>query len=328
MAGELWRQVAQVGKETVYGTGVAATRKVYLEQVSLTDEREPRPHDFMTGTREQTRAYTQGPSIVGGSVQLPLSADELLEWLLITIQGGVTPSTPVGTVRLWTFKPGNTLDSMTLEYDDGAIARRALGVYGNSIQFQGSANGEQMVNLDLFGKSRAANALTGSLTDRVPTFMEGWETKIYIEAFGGTPGTTVIASTLLDWNVQIANNMGRKFTADNVNVANRAVIGKLAVTATLGFEAVGSTVAAEIANWEAATKRTVRLEFGQNDVIESTYKRFVTIDLPGAWTTPQMTDEDEGTRKYSFGLQAVYDPTTIAAMLQIRCQNARTAAWA
>ena len=29
MAGETWQQVFQVGKETVEGTGVAATRKMY-----------------------------------------------------------------------------------------------------------------------------------------------------------------------------------------------------------------------------------------------------------------------------------------------------------
>lgn len=330
MAGELWRQTAQYGVESVYGTAVAATRIGYFESVRLTDERDPRPHDFMTGTREQTRAFTQGPSMVSGQVSLPMSADELIELLLITINGSVTPTTPGGGTlsRLWTFKPGNTLNSMTLEYDDGATARRGAGIYGDTLTIEGAANDTNMVTVGLFGKSRTANALTGSLASRTPTFIEGWESKIYIAAHGTAPGSApVLAGALTKWKVDIANGLGRKFTADNVNTTNKATIGKIAVTAELEFEAVATGISTEVANWEAVTGRIVRLEFGQNVTIETTLKKFVTVDLPGYWTTPDMTGEDANTRTYKFGLQAVYDPTSVAAMLQIIAQNARTAAW-
>jgi hypothetical protein len=327
--GALWGQTAQYGVESTYGTGVAATRIAYFNSITLRDERDPRPHSFMTGTREQVRAYTQGPAMVGGEVSLPLSADEIIELLLISIKGSVTPTTPGGGTnsRLWTFIPGNTLNSMTFEYDDGVTARRALGVYGDGLTIEGSANGPNTVTVPLIAKSRAANALTGSLTARTPTFIEGWESKIYIEAFGGVPGTTVLTGALINWNVSISNGLERKFTADNTNAANKVTIGPLVVTAELEFEAVATGISTEVANWEAVTGRTVRLEFGNNVTIEAALKKFVTVDLPGYWTTPDMTGEDANTRTYKFGLQAVYDPTTVAAMLQIRAQNARTAAW-
>jgi hypothetical protein len=55
-------------------------------------------------------------------------------------------------------------------------------------------------------------------------------------------------------------------------------------------------------------------------------KKFVTVDLPGAWNAVDLGQVDEQTRVYELGLQYVYDPTN-AFGLQIRAQNARTAAW-
>src|SRR6266536_2277616 len=109
MPGETWRQQIQVGKETTPGTAVAATRILYLENTSIkfTKTREARFHRFATGTRDNVRAYTSGAVAAGGEAKLSVSGEELLEWLLLGIQGGVTPTTPAGATlaRLWTFKP-------------------------------------------------------------------------------------------------------------------------------------------------------------------------------------------------------------------------------
>ena len=75
------------------------------------------------------------------------------------------------------------------------------------------------------------------------------------------------------------------------------------------------------------TKRLVRLEFGQNEVIASSYKKFVTVDLPGAWSAVDLGGDDAGTRTYELTLETLYD-TTNAFQAQIRAQSARTAAWA
>lgn len=271
-SGELWRSTAQVGVESTYGTAVAATRIVYLNgQPVMGRTRAPRPHMFATGTRDNQRAATLGPSEVGGSVALPLSADEILEWLLVTLKGGVTPTTPTGATngRLWTFVPGSTaLDSMTLEFDDAARAHRAYGVYGNSMAIAGSANGEATATFELLGIEREQNALTGSLTSRVPTFIEGWETIVYLDAFGSTTGGIAqIPNFAASWNVQITNNLGRKYLANNRNRVSRIVTGTLGIKASLVVEAVSAQAATELANWDAVTKRLVTLEFGRNEAI-------------------------------------------------------------
>lgn len=329
MAGELWRSYFQVGKETTPGTTVAATRRMYwdVDGSNFGRERAPRPHRFATASRDNLRAFTLGPTVVSGKIKVPLSASEIVELLLMGIKSGVTPTTPGGTTpRLWTFTPGTTLEPATIEWYDGARGWDIGGCYVDKLKFSGSADGEAMVEADVFGLNMAVATPTGSLTERVPDFIEGWETKLWVDAFAGTPGTTQKTGELINWSVEISNGLERKYFANNSINAAAVVIDQIEVKANLTYEASSAEAATEFANWDAATKRLVRLDFGNNEVIETTYKKFVTIDLPGAWDAFNLSGADKKTRVYELGLQYVYD-TTNAFGLQIRAQNARTAAW-
>lgn len=324
--GNLWRSVFQIGKETTPGTTVAATRKMYFKPDSrLARERSPRPHRMATGTRDNLRAFTLGSTEVSGSLAMPLSASEIIELLLMSLNGGVTP-TGAGTPKLWTFTPGTTLDAATLEWDDAARSWEAGGCYANSLKFSGSVSDENTVEAEIFGMNMTLAALTGALTDRTPDFIEGWETKLYIDALGATPGTTQVTGTLINWDVEINNQMGRKYYAANTQDVGALTIGELEIKAKLTFEASAATAATEFANWDAATERLVRLMFGDNEVIDGSDKKFVTLDIPGAWDAFDLGGTDEGTRTYELGLSYIYDPTN-AFGLQIRAQNARATAW-
>jgi hypothetical protein len=327
MPGEIWRSQFQIAKEPSYGTDAAATRKMYFDPASrLTRERAPRPHRFATGSRDNVRAFTAGPEMASGSVSMPLSASEIVELLLMGIKGGVTPTTPNAGVSLWTFTPGTSLDSAVIEWDDGANQWQMLGAYASQLRIQGNVREATTVSADLFGKAISAAALTGALASRTPDFIEGWETKLYIDALGATPGTTNIPGELISWDITINNNMARKFFADNINSAEGVAMGQLDINATLLFEAAPAQTDTEFAAWDAQTGRLLRLEFGQNVTIASTYKKFVTVDLPGYWQAFDLGGEDEGTRAYSLQLQYAYDPTN-AYGIQVRAQNARAVAW-
>ena len=332
MAGELWRGTWELGVEVTPGTAVVSTRKGYFngDDSRLTRERAPRAHKFATGGRQNTRAFTLGPEMVSGQVSQQLSASEIIELLLMGVASGITPTQPdVGnspTVYLWTFKPGTSLAAATLRWDDGARPWRGAGMYVNKLKIAGNVREGNTVTAELFGRTLVQEALTGGLTERVPDFIEGWETKLYIAAFAGTPGTTNIAGTLINWEVELDNMLARKFHADNVNAADAIVPGEVAIKAKLLFEASPAAALTEFNNWDAATKRLVRLEFGQNEVIEDALKKFVTVDVPGAWEAVDIGGTDEGTRAYELSLQYVYD-TTNAFGLQICAQNARSAAW-
>ena len=328
MAGELWRQFFQIGKETTPGTRVAATRRMYFnpEDSKLTRERGARPHKFATASRDNVRAFTLGSTEVGGTISQALSASEIIELLLMTIAGGVTP-TDNDPVFLWVFTPGTSLDAVTLEWNDGADEWEAGGIYGNKLTIEGSVEEENKVTCELFGLNMVNGiTMTASLDERTPDFIEGWETKLYIDAFGGTPGTTAVTGTLINWSIEIDNQLERKYFANNTQDAGAIPMGEIMVSAKLTFEAAAAQSATEFTNWNAATKRLVRIEFGQNEVINGADKKFVTVDLPGAWDAFDLGGSDKGTRTYELSLQYVYDPTN-AFGVQIRCQNARSAAW-
>jgi hypothetical protein len=329
MAGELWRPRFQFGEETTAGTRVAATRIMYFSPDSrLTYEQQPRAHKFATASRDNTRAFTIGHSTVGGNLKMPLSASEIIELLLMGIKGNVSPTTPGGTTpRLWTFTPGTSLDPVTIEWDDGANVWEAGGCFANKLKFTGAANAEAMLDAEIFGLNYASSSLTGSLAEAVPDFIEGWETKLFIDAFGGTPGSTQVTGFLINWDVEIDNQMNRKYFAANTKDAGAVVIGELVVKAKLTFEASAAQADTEFTNWGAATKRLIRLDFGNNEQIEGAYNKFVTIDIPGAWELFDLGGTDAGTRVYELSLDYVYDPTN-AFGLQIRCQNARTTEYA
>jgi hypothetical protein len=331
MAGELWRQAWQIGKEVTPGTAVAATRLMYFNPDSkLKRDRGARPHKFATGSRDNPRAFTLGPEEASGEVSMPLSASELVELFLMGIKADVTPTQPDAvnspTVYLWTFTPGTSLNSATLRWDDGARPWKTAGCQVSSIKIAGSVKDETTVTASIIGRTQTQEALTAALTARTPDFIEGWETKLYIDAFGGTAGSTNVPDALINWEVEINNNQARKYWANNSNATSGIVPGELEVKAKLTVEAAVATALTEYNNWNAATKRLVRLEFGQNEIIEDLLKKFVTLDMPGAWAAVDLGGDDEGTRAYELSLQYVYD-TTNTWGFQGRLQNARSTAW-
>lgn len=332
MAGEIWRSQVEASVETAWGVAPASsTRLLYplIDGFEVTNEREGRPKRMAVGSRANVRGFTSGPDLVGGTARIDMSPEELVEWLLITLQGAVVPTTPVGgtLAKLWTFTPGGTtLDSACFRYNDGAQSFVAAGIYGNQITFEGSAAGESTATVELFGKSMVSGALTGGLAQRTPEFLEGWQSNLYIDAFSGTPGTTQVVA-LTAWNVVLGNNLTRKYYSDADKAANKIPIGVLDATAELTFEASEAATLTEYGNWNTDTPRMVRLEFlGPANGIETGQRRALTLDLPGNWMSPALSGEGEGTREYTFTLQARYS-SVAGYMCQVRAINSRATAW-
>jgi hypothetical protein len=330
MSGEIWRRVFQAAKETTYGVPVAATRKMYFEPSSnLTRDRSVNRIKASTGTRDQVVDAKARSVVAGGQVVMPLGAAEIVEVLLMGIKGGVAPTTTLGA-STWVFTPGNSLDSATLEWYDGYRAWQGAGMLANQLRIARSAgeNSDVTLTADLFGKDVVVmgGGLTGSLTDRVPEEIEGWETAIYIDNFGATPGTTLVSNTLISADLTIANNMGRKYFGDNTIATGQVTTGEIEITGQFTFEANAGAYA-EYQNRDSATKRLVRLQFGNNTGVGTgAAKKTVNIDIPGAWEAIDITQTDQGTAVYRFNYGYVRDPVN-AFPIQFTVINGRSVAW-
>jgi hypothetical protein len=303
------------------------------EDSRLSREHEPRPYRFATGTRDNVRGFTLGPQVAGGTVSLPMSSSEIIEPLLMSVRGGVTPSTPGGATlaRLWEFEPsgagGSTaLDSATIEWHDGARAWAEHGCYGNTIRFAGAANGEHIVTCELFGTALELETLTPALADRTPDFISGWETSFYIDDIEGPARTTEEPCVLLSWDVTIGNNLGRKYGAHASQQACAITVGELTCESTLTVEASDAVVAAEFANWIAPTPRLVTIVFGTQE-IETGQNAEVVLVLPLYWTAFDLGQSADGTRVYELRGTYLYS-SSLGYGVQVACKNARTTAWA
>lgn len=279
MAGDLFLGTFQIAKEVTPGTAVAATRVIYVDPTSmLSRARPPHPKPFMTTTRDNIRALTVGPVAAAGTMKLPVSADELLEPFCLGIQASPTPTTPSGATatRQFVFRPGSASpDAATIEWQDSARAWQGTGMQVDTISIDGSVLGENIATFGLFGQNVIPlGSITGALSQRTPTFFEGWETRMYLDAAGATPGTTPIPGQLINWSIKFGNQLNRKYTASNTLGASATPIGTLVCTGDLTFEAAASTTLTEYNNWEngsaAPTRRVLRLQFGDNTVIEPT----------------------------------------------------------
>jgi len=326
MAGELWQGIVQAGVETDYGVEVAATRILYARDPVFTRVRDPRIHKFMTASRDNVRNISLGPEQVGGTLTMPVSA-EILELLLMGLKGAVSPSSGTSTEWTFTFTPGTSLNSATLEWHDGAREWTITGAYANSLKIAGSVSGENLLTAEIFAKAMAIKAKTGSLTHGVPAVFEGWETAFYLDA-AGTALSTAKTGLLLSWDITIANGLARKYTAANTLTPSAITMSELEVTATLVVEASAAQAATEYANWDAATSRVVGLVFGGNAQIGATGSyETVSLAIPGKWTALDLGQTNENTRAYQLSCNYVYD-AALAYGVSVAVLTARSAAWA
>jgi hypothetical protein len=290
MAGEVYRQTVQVGKQTTANAAVAATRRVYVMQPSVTRERESRPKAFATGDRQPVRAHRSGPAVVGGSIQTGVVADELLEWLEATF-GPATVSTPSGATnaRRHVYTPGDP-SYITVEHNDGANIWQGIGMRCDGMNLGLAVNGEVTITFPLFGLERQPlSAVTAGLPERTPPTSEGWETRFYIENLGGTPGTTRVDDVLAAADISFSNNLGRKYLAANKREASKLPAGVIGLTGSLRMEASEAQALTEYLNWEADTYRLFRLEIGNNDVIDAGTNEVQTITITGTPTGGSFT---------------------------------------
>lgn len=312
MAGELWQGVLQVGKENsgTPGTAVAGSRYMFCEKPSFVKTRSATPRHYATGKRDNVLNVSYGPVDVGGSLVSLMNPDEMTEFLLGTIQGGsIVPTVVSVSGQKWTFTPGSNLpDAQTWRWHDGARVWIAAGVRMQSMKIAGSVRGDNVVTCVPKGMSLTAGSLS-SPTARTPGILtQGWETQIYIDALGATPGTTLTTAYGIAWDLTFANGLQDKFFADNTPNLGGISIGELVLNGKLTVEGANGQAVTEFDKWESNTARLVRLVFGNNQTIPGGSAKYtMSIDIPANYVDVNLASEDGGTRTYEMGFTYRYD---------------------
>jgi len=315
----------QIGVETVYGTGVAATRKLYPGAGSSLEK----SFAFHTpnldiASYDEARAgrYRQLTEAGGSITGMPLDTNMIVELLRMSVDGEKAAGVQEGatTAYLWAFNPGATLKSATIEFDASGQIWEAPGCLVNELSISWSPSDPVTVGATLLAKDVVKSSLTGAIADFAMIPIQGWECSLFIDAAGGTAFTTAKAATLLGGEIKIMNNLQRRYTDDNTQALTSVTRGKRSLEATLTVD-LGTNGMAQWDNWLAGTEVLVGLRFGNNVLAGTAINHKVDIAIPGVWTAQAIGDQNDGST-LELTLSNVYN-VALARSFQVAVMNTR-----
>lgn len=316
----------QLGPETTAGTAVAATRQL-VGTLLLTDAREREFRD------DEQRGTAAGANVAQDLAYLTtakytgrLTSMELPYWLACALSGAVSPTTPAGTVRLWTHANPTTAyatpKSMTAYFGDDTQALRAAGVYAKKIKVKGGESKPLMIEVELFGR-RQGTSTFAALTHPTTEDFKGLLTKWYWDAVAGTIGTTQKTGTFYEWEWTLDTGIEADYTQDGS--LDMTGIHRIPPSTSLTWVAKwNSEMVTQFSNYDGLTQQLIRVE-NEGSTIETTYKHRVRFD--GAYLITKfepLSGVKNGTQLCKGEARSI-DNATYAKRFEVTVQNTLTA---
>lgn len=300
MAGVKALRKLQFGRESVAGTAVASTF-IWRGLGTLADNREV-IHDaedigYLPGvtrthipkfesalTLEETEATYQGlPHILEMGVVAETPAqdgagtDYIYEYFM--------PTTTDTTPKFYTIEGGDNQQAEEVEY-----------CFVQSFVLSGNAGEAWKMSAEIIGRQSINTTFTGALSPVAVEDMLFGKTKLYIDAGGGTIGSTQKTLTLLSATLTVDTGLRPVYTADGNLYFTFVKRIMPDVTLALTFEHDG-TATAEKTAWRAQTTRLIRLliEGSAVGTPGTTYSvQTAIIDIAGRWETFEAIGEQDG----------------------------------
>lgn len=314
-------EIAQAGLETVPGTAVAATRKWYALFAPFTYERELQWATNTTGTRYSRRVPSYRRPSHGLTATEDLSFEDAPWVFQMLFKGGVTGVTDAGTppAYTYTFIPTASafdLKTATVEYGTPGLPYKAnqVAMQSATIRMTPDDQASWQADYEMIARKPTQAAITAAIPERVRELIKAPGTKVYIDAGGGTIGTTQLLARFIGASITINNNINFKaFSEDEDDyAANKIGIGDFTVDAqvTLEFD-----TDAEYADYRALAtagapfEKLIRLERSGSQIhgASVTNKR-IRFDMNGYWSSLAQ-DYRETNRIITLGFQPGYNVT-------------------
>lgn len=226
-----------------------------------------------------------------------------------------------GYIRTWTFplvstdsKSSTDLQTYSFKFGDNTEVEQAHFGFVSEFTISGSA-GEALMAGATFLTREVSTDNDGFETVTVPTveeilFSKG---KLYIDAAGGTIGSTQKSGTLLSMNLTVTTGWQAIHTADGRSDFSFIKQVQPEIVLEVTFEHDG-TAQAEKAAWRAGTARLIQLKF-EGTALSTTdagasydVKTFI-INLAGKWEKFDALDEQDGDDVVTGTFRARYNAT-------------------
>lgn len=301
---------AQIGLESTYGTAVAGTAKLMgLSEISMTPELEGFINQDMRGSLQPGVITTLGKVGASAKFKTKVLYQDFPYWLdglfgRATPSGG-NPYTYAYTAPT-TAVPTNPRMS-TFLYGDSTGTYKITSALVSALTVKGESNQEWMADVELFGQSVTTGTLAG-LSDRTVAVAMGNNTSLWIDAWGGTIGTTAIATTAFAFELKLKPQRERKYYFGAATAGGfydgRWMPEDNTLTLSLEFNATSKAYLDSIISSTALAGYQVRLQSTTGA------SAFCTFNFAGyCMEPPEIFTDRDGVSTLEITLQATYNPT-------------------
>ncbi|HEU4341006.1 MAG TPA: hypothetical protein VFU31_05495 [Candidatus Binatia bacterium] len=291
MSGRKSLSKLQVGRESTAGTAVAATT-ILRGSGRLLDNRliERVPEDVaIIGGTDRTNNPMKGGGLAWSQVA---TFEQILHFLEAGIATEASPTQDgAGSGYIYDYPfpstAAPTIKTYTLEGGDDNEAERMAYCFVNDFTLSGTGRRPYQLSANWVGRSVEVNAFTSLSTLVAVNTMNFGMTKIYIDAIGGTIGTTIKSNTVRMVNFKYTTGIQAKDTADGRLDFSFAQTGQDYICKTQVEFEHDATAAAQKVNWRAETPVLVRIKIEGSTAFASAGTTYsvptVLIDLPAKW---------------------------------------------
>lgn len=311
--------VVQIGKETTPGTSVAATTIWRGPFGGFDDDRTSETIEEDTGTYADTgRTVDTQQGIKLSAPQGTAHFEQLLYLMEASIAKGVAPTGTLPTrIRTYNLAVADTAPSLqTYSFRVGnkiVAADASLLAYTMLQEWELSGNQGELwkTSSTWMAPRRQTTTFTAGLAIPAWEPMNFSNTKLFIEAAGGTPGTTQKTGVLMGFSLKFNTGLEWVPAGDGTLYPTAVKIGKPKVTFTLTLELEdGSAVSTERTAYESKAQRVIRVQ------CPGTSPNDMTLDLFGAQYTKvgPYNKLNQNNTTVTFEGNAIYEPTAAKTM--------------
>lgn len=315
-------QRIQLGKETTPGTAVVATTRWRGMGATLDDQRVVEEIEEMMGIIEgaDRTVITQ---LLGGIelAETPATTEQLQYLLAMGLGGPVTGSADgAGTDKVYTTtvpttaKP--TLVTYTIEGGDDFEVQRLEYAVAKKITIKGTMGQTARMSATLLGRQvqRFASGFTAATIPAVSE-LPVQQGKLYLDAIGGTYGTTQVTNVIIAFQIDIEPVIQPVFTMDgNLYFAYPSYIGhKITGTLTFLHDTAAGGASGALSDFRAQTPKKLQIKLLGDAVTTggTTYQnKQILINLPMKYLSPGPMTDNNGNDIYTFKLRSRYNTTS------------------
>ena len=290
----------QLGRETTAGTEVNASTLWRGTGVVVDNAPVERPEEDVGLLVAPIRTYIPYEEAALTMDETPLTFEQVLH----IFEAGIKTDTPsqdgTGSGYIYDYAFPTTaeaaLKTYTIEGGDDTQEEQFLYAYVTGFTISGRAQEACMMSADWIGRQVATGTYTGGVS--IPSVEEVLfqKVKLYIDASGGTIGTTQKTSTLREFNLSVVTGWIPKYTGDGeLYFAYHEMVGPTAECSFV-YEH-NSTAVTEKAAAKAETTRLIRLAFeGSTFTTAGTSYSVKTLylDMAGTYNPADGLGDDAG----------------------------------